>query len=60
MLTVFIVLFLIIIIVISFSFNKEKFININSEGVPVNNEFEISDLYEPVDNNYGRYFRLRY
>lgn len=60
MLTVFVVLFLIIIIVISFSMNKEKFVNINSDGEQVSKEFEITDLYTPVDNNYGRYFRLRY
>lgn len=58
MITVFIVLFIIIIIIISAT--RENYEN-NDNNVPVNNMItNKQSVFEPIDNNYGRYYKLRY
>lgn len=56
MLTVFIVLFIIIIIIISMSINQEPYDNLNG----MDSKIIYNPLFVPVDNNYGRYYSLRY
>lgn len=58
MITVFVVLFLLIIIIISVT-TSESF-DQQTTPISLSTNQPTNSLFVPIDNNYGRYYKLRY